>query len=104
MPCKLAMSSDHQSGDAFGQSALLSYSSKLDKMGLTSEMLWLRDLYTATYLFLFFIVTSQTRHSVTDVMFTTCIAKLLVLNTNTTSLDDEQLDKNFDEPWMNLLL
>ena len=53
-------------------------------------MFWLGDLYaTATYPFFFFIVTSQTRHSVKYVMFTMCTPKTLcnTNNTNTTSLD-----------------
>ena len=88
MPCNVAMSSDHHSGDLalrspkmivnweFERSILLSKSSKPDKKDLDSEMLWLGDLYTAaTYHFFIFIVTSQTKHSVKDVMFTTYTAK-----------------------------
>ena len=88
MPCKVAMSSDHHAGDlvlrspktavnwGLEQSALLSKSSKPDRNDSNSEMLLLGDLYTtATYSFLFCIVTLQTRHSVKDVMFTMCAAK-----------------------------
>ena len=83
VPCKVLMSSDHHAGDLalrspkmtvnwdFEQSVLLSNSSKPDKKDSNLEVLWLGDLYTtATYHFLFCIVTSQTRHSVKDVMFT----------------------------------
>ena len=60
----------------FQRSILLSKSSKPDKKDLDSEILWLGDLYTAaTYYFFIFIVTSQTKHSVKDVMFTTYTAK-----------------------------
>ena len=82
------MSSDHHSGDLalksskmivtwdFEQSMLLRKFSKPDKKDSNSEVLWLGDLYTtATYPFLFCIATSQTRHSVKDVMFTTRTAK-----------------------------
>ena len=71
------MSSDHHSSDLalkspkmivnwdFEQIILLSKSSKPDKKDSNSEVLWLGDLYTtATYPFLFCIVTSQTRHLV----------------------------------------
>ena len=88
MPCKVAMSSDHHSGDLaltspkmivnwdFEQSMLLSKSSKPEKKDSNSEVLWLGDLCTTpTYPFLFCIVTSQTRHSVKDVMFTTRTSK-----------------------------
>ena len=74
---KVIMSSDHHFGDLalrspkttrnwdFEQSSLLSKSSKPEKNDSNSEVLWLGDLYrTATYPFLFCIVTSQTRHSV----------------------------------------
>ena len=77
------MSSDHHAGGLtlrspkttlnrdFELIALLSKSSKRDKKDSNSEVLWLGDLYTiATYPFLFYIVTSQTRHSVKDGMFT----------------------------------
>ena len=83
------MSSDHHSGDLalkspkmivnwdFEQIILLSKSSKPDKKDSNSEVLWLGDLYTtATYLFLFCIVTSQTRHLVKNVMLNTRTAKL----------------------------
>ena len=44
-------------------------------MDSNSEKLWLQDLYTtATYPFSFCIATSQIRHSVKDVMITTCTA------------------------------
>ena len=77
------MSSDQHAGDLalrspkttvnwdFEQRALLSKFSKPNKKDSNSEVLWLGDLYTtATYPFLLYIVTSQTRHSVKDVMFT----------------------------------
>ena len=54
----------------FEQNMLLSKSSKPDKKDSNSEMFWLGGLYTtAIYPFSFCIVTSQTRHSVKDVMF-----------------------------------
>ena len=60
----------------FEQSALLSKSSKPDKKDSNSEVLRLGDLYTtATYPFLFYIVPSQARHSVKDVIFTMRTAK-----------------------------
>ena len=68
------MSLDHHAGDLelrqpkttmnwdFEQSTLPNKSSKPDKKDSNSEVLWLGDLYaTATYTFLFCIVTSQTR-------------------------------------------
>ena len=88
--CKVAISSDYHSGDLtlkspkmiinrdFEQSMLLNKSSKPDKKNSNSEVLWLGHLYTtATYPFLFYIVTSQTRHSVKDFMFTTRLLKTL---------------------------
>ena len=88
MPYKVVLSLDHGAGDLamrspkttvnwdFEQSASLSKSSKPDKIDSNSEVLWLGDLYTtATYPFLFCIVTSKTGHSVKDVMFTMHTAK-----------------------------
>ena len=87
MPCKIAISSDYDSGDLtlkspkmivnrdFEQSMLLNKSSKPDKKNSNSEVLWLGHPYTTATYPLFYIVTSQTRHSVKDVMFTTRIAK-----------------------------
>ena len=59
----------------FEQSVLLSKSSKPDKKDSNSEVLWLGNPHTtAAYPFLFCIITSKTRDSVKDVMFTMCTA------------------------------
>ena len=55
---------------------LLNISSKPERKDSNSILLWQRYLYiTATYLFLFYIVTSQTRHLDKDVMSTNGTAK-----------------------------
>ena len=87
VPCKVVMSLGHYAGDLalrspkmtknwdFEQSVLLSKSSKPDKKDSNSEVLWLGNPYTtAAYPFLFCIITSKTRDSVKDVMFTMCTA------------------------------
>ena len=60
----------------FEKSMLLSISSEPERKDSNSILLWLEDLYiTATYPFLFCIITSQTRHSGKDVMSTKHTAK-----------------------------
>ena len=55
---------------------LLNISSKSERKDSNSILLWQRYLYiAATYLFLFYIVTSQTGHLDKDVMSTNCTAK-----------------------------
>ena len=85
VPCKVVMSSDHHAGDLalrspkttvnfdFEQSALLSKSSKSDKKD--SNTLTRRSIHNSNISCLFYNVTSQTRHSVKDVMFTMRTAK-----------------------------
>ena len=60
----------------FEKSTLLRISSKPERKDSNSILLWLGDLYiTATYPFLFFIVSSQTRYLGKDVISTKCTAK-----------------------------
>ena len=60
----------------FQKSTLLSISSKPERKNSNSILLWLGDLYiTTAYHFLFYIVTSKTRHSGKDVMSTKGTAK-----------------------------
>ena len=82
MPFKEAMSLDHHSGDLtlrssqmmvnwdFEKSILQSRSSKPEEKDSNSEVLWLGNLYTTANHFLFSVVTSQTRYSVKDGLFT----------------------------------
>ena len=60
----------------FEKSMQLSVSSKTERKDSNSILLWLGELYiTATYPFLFCIVTSQTRHSGKNLMPTKSTAK-----------------------------
>ena len=74
----------------FAKRMLLSISSKTETKVSKSILLWLGDLYiTATYHFLFCIITSKTRHSGKDVMSAKYTIKnsLYIINTNTTPFD-----------------
>ena len=73
----------------FEQSILLSKSPKPDKKDKIQKCFGWETYTQQQHILFFFIVTSQTRHSVKYVMFTMCTPKTLcnTNNTNTTSLD-----------------